>query len=67
MVTYISVCEYDWDFPFPISLSMSEQVTNVILQKRITVILNMPSDETNNAKEDGEVSVSGPPQQQASK
>jgi hypothetical protein len=63
----LSKCEYDWDFPFPISLSMAEQVTSVILQKRINIILNMPSDETNNAKEDGEVSVSGSPQQQARK
>jgi len=57
----LSACEYDWDFPFPISLSMAEQVTNVILQKRINIILATPGDETNNANGDR---LSGPPQQQ---
>ena len=62
----LSACEYDWDFPFPISLSMAEQVTSIILQKRINIIINAPTDETNNSKEDGELSVSGPSQQQQS-
>ena len=58
----ISACEYDWDFPFPISFSMAEQVTNIILQKRINIILATPGDETNNANGDR---LPGPPQQQA--
>ncbi|QDP52756.1 MAG: hypothetical protein Unbinned838contig1000_7 [Prokaryotic dsDNA virus sp.] len=48
----LSACEYDWEYPFPISLSMAEQVTSIILQKRVNIILNAPSDEENNAKED---------------
>jgi len=48
----LSSCEYDWEYPFPISLSMAEQVASIILQKRVSIILNAPSDEENNAKED---------------
>jgi len=61
----LSACEYDWDFPFPISLSMAEQVTSIVLQKRINIIINAPTDETNNSKDDGELSVSGSSQQPA--
>ena len=57
----LSSCEYDWDFPFPISLSMAEQVASIILQKRISIILNAPSDDENNAKED--TAVRGTPNQ----
>jgi len=61
---FLSECEYDWDFPYPISLSMAEQVAAIVLQKRMNVIISLPNDETNNAKGDGEVSVSAPTQQQ---
>tara|TARA_B100001094_G_C18196280_1_gene811395 strand:- start:8146 stop:8871 length:726 start_codon:yes stop_codon:yes gene_type:complete len=58
----ISACEYDWEFPFPISLSMANSVTNQILQKRINIILSTPGDETNNANGDR---LPGPTRQQA--
>ena len=60
----ISACEYDWDFPFPISYTLAEQVSSMILQKRINIILSTPSDETNNAKDDAGT-MQGPAQQQA--
>jgi len=48
----LSSCTYDWEFPFPISMSMTEQVVSIILQKRISIILNAPTDDTNDGKED---------------
>jgi len=60
----LSACQYDWEFPFPISLSMAEQVTSIILTKRINIILSTPSDETNNAKDDAGA-MPGRAQQQA--
>ena len=46
-------CDYDWDTPFPISMSLASQATDLIMQKRIQVTLTLPNDETNNAKGDG--------------
>jgi|TARA_R110001606_G_scaffold220542_2_gene368384 hypothetical protein len=60
----LSACQYDWEFPFPISMSMAEQVASLILQKRIAITLNTGNDETNNAKDDAGA-MSGPPKQQA--
>tara|TARA_R100001163_G_C5016012_1_gene160320 strand:- start:79 stop:804 length:726 start_codon:yes stop_codon:yes gene_type:complete len=48
----LSACEYDWDYPFPISLSMAEQVTTIILQKRMQIIMSTPGDERNDASAD---------------
>ena len=62
----LSACEYDWEFPFPISLSMAEQATSIILQKRISIILNAPTDETNDAKEDPAQVRAASPQGKAS-
>tara|TARA_R100000664_G_scaffold34061_1_gene53726 strand:- start:33828 stop:34565 length:738 start_codon:yes stop_codon:yes gene_type:complete len=50
-------CEYDWDTPFPISMSVADQVTDLVLKKRLQATLALPNDETNNAKGDGEQNV----------
>jgi hypothetical protein len=64
----LSACSYDWEFPFPISLSMAEQVTSLILQKRISIILNAPTDDTNDAKEDpGQMQAAAQQRQKRSK
>ena len=47
-------CDYNWDTPFPISMTLAEQVASIVLQKRIQVTLTLPNDETNNAKGDGD-------------
>lgn len=49
-----SSCEYDWDTPFPISMTLAETVTSLVLQKKMNIILTLPNDETNNAKGDGD-------------
>ena len=58
-------CHYDWDSPFPLSLSMAETITNLTLQSKLGVTLSMPSDETNNAKQDGEIPIKGGAQRAA--
>ena len=53
-------CEYSWDEPFPISMTMAENVTTIVLQKRMQITLALPNDETNNAKGDGEQNMQVP-------
>ena len=53
-------CEYSWDEPFPISMTIAENVTSIVLQKRMQITLTLPNDETNNAKGDGEQSMQVP-------
>ena len=53
-------CEYSWDTPFPISMTLAESVTSMILQKRMQITLSLPNDETNNAKGDGAQNMQSP-------
>ena len=53
-------CEYSWDEPFPISMTLAENVTSIVIQKRMQVTLMLPNDETNNAKGDGEQNMQVP-------
>lgn len=53
-------CQYSWDEPFPISMTLAENVTSIVLQKRMQITLSLPNDETNNAKGDGEQNVQVP-------
>ena len=53
-------CQYSWDEPFPISMTLAENVTSIVLQKRMQITLTLPNDETNNAKGDGEQNMQVP-------
>ena len=41
-------------------MTMAENVTTIVLQKRMQITLALPNDETNNAKGDGEQNMQVP-------